>query len=193
MSAPRQNSATPPAPGEREALLPDLPYRPNVGICLFNSAGLVWAGRTIRNPHGWPDPEIFDEGSDWSLPQGGIDPGEDIEAAARRELWEETGVRSADLIAITPDWWRYDFPVRARKDHKLYPFRGQQQRWAAFRFTGDESEIVITAEHTHEPAEFLEWRWRELGEMPEIGALHRRAMYRRVADEFARIAAKILK
>ena len=65
-------SANPPAAGEREPLLADLPYRRNVGICLFNAAGLVWAGEVYANPHGWPDPEIFAPGADWSLPQGGI-------------------------------------------------------------------------------------------------------------------------
>lgn len=170
----------PPPPGVREALSPELPYRPNVGICLFDGGGRVFAGRAILNPHGWPDPEIFDVGSDWALPQGGIDPGEDIVAAARRELWEETGVISADLLGVSDDAWTYDFPVRGSPDHKLYPFRGQRQRWAAFRFTGEETEIDVSAAHTDEPAEFLEWRWRPLVEMMEVGAIHRRPIYARV-------------
>jgi putative (di)nucleoside polyphosphate hydrolase len=173
----------------REPLTPDLPYRPNVGICLFNAAGLVFAGRAIRNPLGWPDPEVFDEGADWGLPQGGIDAGEDIVAAARRELWEETGVVSVDLLGVTDDWWSYDFPARGAPTHKLHPFRGQRQRWAAFRFTGDEREITVAAVHTHEPAEFLEWRWRPLQDLPAIGALHRRAVYARVVEAFAGFGA----
>ena len=181
-------STTPPAAGEREPLLADLPYRRNVGICLFNAAGLVWAGEVYANPHGWPDPEIFAPGADWSLPQGGIDAGEDIETAARRELWEETGIRSAELLAITDDWWSYDFPVRAKAGHKLYPFRGQTQRWTAFRFLGSDAEVTVSAEHTAEPAEFVRWAWRRLEDLPNIGALHRRAQYRRVAAAFAHLA-----
>ena len=181
-------ASAPPAPGERAPLDADLPYRPNVGICLFNAAGLVFAGRAVLNPHGWPDPEIFDAGSDWGLPQGGIDPGEDVVAAARRELWEETGVTSAALLAVTEDWWSYDFPVRAAASHKLFPFRGQRQRWAAFRFTGSDAEITVDAAHTDQPAEFLEWRWRPLSDLPEIGALHRRPVYRKVLRAFADLA-----
>jgi putative (di)nucleoside polyphosphate hydrolase len=189
MSPRRPASPTPPLPGEREPLLADLPYRRNVGICLFDKAGLVWAGRAYPNPHGWPDPEVFDVGADWALPQGGIDVDEDIETAARRELWEETGIAAAELLAITPDWWSYDFPGRARAGHKLYPFRGQTQRWAAFRFTGRDADVAIGAEHTPEPAEFAEWGWRHLADLPGIAALHRRAQYARVLEAFRAYAS----
>ncbi len=174
-------SATePPAPGVRPPLDADLPYRPNVGICLFDREGRVFAGRAILNPFGWPDPEVFDVGADWAMPQGGIDPGEEIVIAARRELWEETGVTSAEILAVTDEAWTYDFPARGAPEHKLFPFRGQRQRWAAFRFTGRDDEIDVSAAHTDEPAEFLEWRWRPLAELPAVGALHRRPIYARV-------------
>jgi putative (di)nucleoside polyphosphate hydrolase len=193
VKAPPAAALPPPAPGERELLHADLPYRPNVGIVLFNTAGLVFAGRAFSNPHGWPDPEIFTDGADWGMPQGGIDPGEEIVAAARRELWEETGVTSAEFLAVTDTGWRYDFPVRGAPTHKLYPFRGQEQRWAAFRFTGKDAEVRIGAEHTHEPAEFAEWRWWALEELPQIGAFHRRGTYAKVVEWVRRTVVTALK
>lgn len=156
------------------------PFRPNVGICLFNRDGLVFCGRHFPNETGWPDPEVTAEGADWGLPQGGIDENEDIVAAARRELDEETGVTSVSLLAVTPVWWHYDFPRPPAPTHKLAPFRGQKQRYVIFRFEGEESEIRIDALHTAEPAEFAEWRWRDLGELPQIGLVHRRPNYRRL-------------
>jgi putative (di)nucleoside polyphosphate hydrolase len=77
-----------------------LPYRPNVGIAMFNAQGLVFAGRGRA-----AGPEIVEPGFDWQMPQGGIDPDEDIVAAARRELTEETGASAVSLLSVTQDWW----------------------------------------------------------------------------------------
>lgn len=161
-----------------------LPYRPNVGICLIDRRGLVFAGRVFPNPDGWPDPERTAPDADWCLPQGGIDAGEDIAGAALRELWEETGVRSATVLRITGEWWAYDFPSRGAPSHKLYPFRGQQQRWAALRFEGKDEEIRLDALHTEEPAEFVAWAWRPLQDLLACGIAHRRPNYRRALEAF---------
>lgn len=161
-----------------------LPYRPNVGIALFNSEGLVFAGRGRS-----AGPEIVEPGFDWQLPQGGIDPDEDIVAAARRELAEETGASSVALLSVTQDWWTYDFPPYAGPPHKLAAFRGQRQRWVAFRFEGSEAEFDISRPNGDEPAEFSEWSWLPLAEMPGRVVSFKREVYRKVLLAFSPFAA----
>jgi len=60
----------------------DKPYRSNVGIALFNGTGQVLIGRRFKND----GPEIILPGLEWQMPQGGVDEGEDLRAAALREL-----------------------------------------------------------------------------------------------------------
>ena len=82
------------------------PYRPNVGIALFNAAGRVLIGHRIKDD----GPEIVLPGLEWQMPQGGIDDGEDPRQAVMRELWEETGAVNADYLGET-DWMTYEFPA----------------------------------------------------------------------------------
>lgn len=157
-----------------------LPYRPNVGIALFNGQGLVFAGRGRS-----AGPEIVEPGFDWQLPQGGIDPDEDIVAAARRELAEETGATTVSLLAVTEDWWAYDFPPYAGPPHKLAAFKGQRQRWVAFRFEGSAAEFDISGPNGDEPPEFSEWCWLPLADMPARVVSFKREIYRRVGLAFS--------
>lgn len=160
-----------------------LPYRPNVGIALFNAAGRVFAGRATGD-----GPETVVPGYEWSMPQGGIDPEEDIVAAARRELWEETGITHVSLLAATEEWWAYDLPPYDGPPHPMCAFRGQTQRWVAFRFEGDDRTIDVTRPPENHTAEFTEWAWLRLAEQPEKVMPHKRANYERVLAAFGRFA-----
>lgn len=162
---------------------PALPYRPNVGIALFNHHGLVFAGRGRSS-----GPEIVEPGFDWQLPQGGIDPDEDIVAAARRELAEETGATSVTLLAVTEEWWSYDFPPYSGPPHKLAAFRGQRQRWVAFRFEGSPAEFDISGPNGEEPPELSEWSWLRLADMPARVVPFKREIYRRLTLTFSDFA-----
>src|SRR3954453_8842272 len=115
------------------------PYRPNVGIALFDASGNVLIGRRFRDD----GPEIILPGLEWQMPQGGIDEGENPRAAVMRELWEETGVVSACYLAET-EWLTYDFPPwHGPQSHRLAKFRGQRQKWFALRFTGRNDEVDL--------------------------------------------------
>lgn len=151
-------------------------YRPNVGVVLFNRAGLVWLGR--RACTAGP--------KNWQFPQGGIDAGEDFEAAARRELGEETGVRSISLLARTEGWIHYDFPPDHSGSKIAKGWRGQKQVWFAYRFEGEESEFDLAA---HPPPEFDQWRWARLAEAIDEVVPFKRGAYEQVIKAFSSLAA----
>jgi putative (di)nucleoside polyphosphate hydrolase len=159
---------------------PTLPYRPNVGIALFNRRGLVFAGMALNE-----GPERVEPGLEWQMPQGGIDPDEPIEAAARRELLEETGIEAVSFLAATDTWWPYDFPPYAGPPHALSAFRGQTQRWVAFRFEGSEQAINVTEPESGLRPEFSAWAWMSLADLPDLVMPHKRPTYRKVAEAFA--------
>jgi putative (di)nucleoside polyphosphate hydrolase len=163
----------------------DLPYRRNVGAALFNRDGLVFLGRRRRRRGGM---ELV-AGFEWQMPQGGVDEGETPLEAARRELFEETNVSSASLLAEAPDWLSYDLPPEALSGRWKGRYRGQTQKWFAFRFEGADSEIDIDRPGggAFKP-EFDAWRWAPLETLPALIIPFKRAVYEAVVAAFQELA-----
>ncbi len=162
----------------------ELPYRPCVGVMLINRAGLVWIGHRIIQPK---DDEALGVGMWWQMPQGGIDEGEDLASAALRELGEETGVTSAEIIEESPRWYCYELPPHLIGISWKGRYRGQKQKWFAVRFTGDDVEIDISGVG-HKP-EFDDWRWARMDELAELIVPFKRKVYDQVITDFRHLGA----
>jgi putative (di)nucleoside polyphosphate hydrolase len=151
----------------------DLPYRPCVGIMLFNKDGKVFVGKRI-------DQSV--EG--WQMPQGGIDKGETPEQAAKRELQEEVGTDKAEIMAEMEDWVTYDLPEHLIGVAFQGKYKGQRQKWFAMRFTGKDADIDLTA---HDP-EFSDFQWVSLAELPGLIVPFKRQTYKAVIAAFKNLA-----
>lgn len=152
-------------------------YRPCAGAVVFNDEGHVFVGRRIDL-----GPDVTHA---WQLPQGGLDKGEDTEAGARRELYEETGIHSVTLLGRHDTWLTYDFPPEMQgKRFKRY--RGQAQAWFAYAFTGDVAEIDLA--HYGEP-EFQQWDWVPLNTVPSLIVPFKREVYLAIVSAFQPYAA----
>ncbi|MET0239866.1 MAG: RNA pyrophosphohydrolase [Sphingobium sp.] len=149
-----------------------LPYRPCVGIMLVNREGLVFVGQRIDSK----------EGDAWQMPQGGVDPGEDAETAALRELWEETGVISnhVQILARSAEELLYDLPDELIGRLWGGKYRGQRQIWFLLRFLGTDTDIDIATKHP----EFDSWRWASPESLPELIVPFKKKIYRAVLAEF---------
>jgi putative (di)nucleoside polyphosphate hydrolase len=162
-----------------------LPYRPCVGLMVLNGGGLVWVGHRIAEP----DSEFAGATQLWQMPQGGIDKGEEPLQAAERELYEETGMRSVSLLAEAPHWINYDLPEHLVGVAFKGRYRGQTQKWFAFRFHGDESEIKINPPPGGHTAEFDKWAWRPMPDLPDLIVPFKRKLYEDVVATFRHLAA----
>lgn len=160
-----------------------LPYRPCVGLMILNRENRVWVGHRVPDPGGETVGGML-----WQMPQGGIDEGEEPLPAALRELYEETGMRSVSLIAEAPGWIKYDLPPERVGIVWKGKYRGQTQKWFAFRFNGDESEIAINPPPGGHEAEFDRWAWKDMVELPDLIVPFKRKVYEEVVAAFRHLA-----
>lgn len=160
-----------------------LPYRPCVGVMVLNTQNLVWVGHRKQEA----DSETGDRPQLWQMPQGGIDKGEAPLEAARREVFEETGMESIRLLAEAPGWINYDLPPDRIGITWGGKYRGQTQKWFAFRFHGVESEIRIDPPPGGHTAEFDQWAWRPMADLPGLIVPFKRKVYEQVVEAFRQL------
>ena len=150
----------------------ELPLRIGVGIILLNHANNVFVGKRIDNPK-----------DSWQMPQGGVDKNENFLLAAKRELEEETSIKSVKLIKELDGWFKYDLPKYLLGKLWKGKYRGQKQKWFVMKFIGEISEINV---NTKNP-EFLEWKWIELSRLPNIAVHFKKDIYKKIKKELSSI------
>lgn len=162
-------------------------YRPCVGVMVINGAGKVWMGLRADAPDDAEGP-----GEWWQMPQGGINEDEEIEAAALRELFEETGIVSVEILGRTADWLLYDLPLELQGKAWGGRYKGQRQMWFAVRFTGNDSEVNIDppAGENHEK-EFDDWQWMPVDQLTQRVVPFKRGVYSQVVKELGRFATVV--
>ncbi|KAL3645309.1 Nudix hydrolase 26, chloroplastic [Castilleja foliolosa] len=150
-------------------------YRRNVGICLISPSKKIFAASRLDIP------------DTWQMPQGGIDESEDPKSAVIRELREETGVTSADIVAEAPYWLTYDFPPDVREKLNRQwgsDWKGQAQKWFLLKFTGKDEEVNLLGDGTEKP-EFGQWSWMSPQELVDHAVDFKKPVYSEVLKVFS--------
>ena len=145
-----------------------LPLRIGVGIILLNHENNVFVGRRIDNPK-----------NSWQMPQGGVDQNENLLQAAKRELEEETGIKSVELIKELDGWFKYDLPKYLLGKLWKGKYRGQKQKWFVMKFTGKTDEINVKTKNP----EFFDWKWIEPSELPKVAVEFKVDIYKKIKTE----------
>lgn len=157
-------------------------YRKNVGIVVFNAMGKVlMCARADKSD------------MQWQFPQGGIETNEDVIDAAKRELYEETGITSVTFVAKIPYTLKYKFPTLVSDSfkNKGCDFVGQEQSWVLFRFDGEDKEINFL--RNPEEIEFKDFEWVPPLEAPVRIVYFKKDVYKQVIDCFDPIITKAVK
>ena len=145
-----------------------LPLRIGVGIILLNHENKVFVGKRIDNPKNF-----------WQMPQGGVNQNENFLQAAKRELEEETGIKSVELVKELNEWLGYDLPENLLGKVLEGKYRGQKQKWFIMKFVGKDNEINVKTKNP----EFLDWKWIEASKLPSIAVSFKVDLYKKLKEE----------
>ena len=136
--------------------------RAGVGVIVLNNENKVFVGKRKDNPVDM-----------WQMPQGGVDIGESYLTAMRRELYEETSIKSIEILREIDCFFEYELPKNLVGIIWKGKFRGQKQKWFIVKFIGNENEINL---QTRNP-EFIEWKWIAPDELPKTIVDFKKKMY----------------
>ena len=145
-----------------------LPLRIGVGIILLNYENNIFVGKRIDNPK-----------NSWQMPQGGMEKNENFLQAAKRELEEETGIKSVKLIKKLDGWLKYDLPKSLLGKLWEGKYRGQKQKWFVMKFLGKTDEINVKTKNP----EFLDWKWIKPSDLPAVAVDFKINIYQKMAKE----------
>ena len=146
----------------------ELPLRIGEGVILLNHENKIFVGKRIDNPENF-----------WQMPQGGIDQNENFLQAAKRELEEETGIKSVKLIKELDEWLEYDLPKNLLGKIWKGKYRDQKQKWYIMKFLGKNDEINIKTKNP----EFLDWKWIEPSMLPDVAVNFKVNLYKKLKEE----------
>ena len=146
------------------------PYRIGVGIILLNDKKKVFIGKRI---------DIKSEF--WQMPQGGVAKEENMEDAAYRELYEETGIKKAKIIFKSERWFQYNIPLPLKKKLWKNKYLGQKQKWFVMKFNGNEKKDINL---NISKAEFCDWKWVNLNKLVNLIVFFKKEMYKKIIKEF---------
>ena len=151
----------------------ELPLRIGVGIVLLNHENNIFVGKRIDNPK-----------DSWQMPQGGVDQNEDFLQAARRELEEETGIKSVKLVKALNGWLKYNLPENLLGKLWNGKYRGQKQKWFVMKFLGKTEEINVKTKNP----EFFDWKWLELSKLPNVAVHFKVNIYKKIKEQLTSLS-----